>query len=488
MKEEILYQVWLEDLSNRSLKTNSGEDIKILYPGEHEPDQPGPDFKNAKIKIGNIIFVGDVEIDLKQNDWWTHGHKNDPNYAAVILHVSVFDKKFNYLYNVYNRKIYTLDISSYLDEESFNLLKSKTNIQKQKKFIPCEGSVIIENKEQTVDYIRSLGISRFEKKSYRILERLKELAYNKKVSEPIIAYQYGEDFYSKEFTATDFMDKEIWEQAFYEFLFEALGYTLNKEIMLKLAQAVTLSYIKNAVLDLDKDIITKIEAAFFNISGLWDINNNNIVDDYEKKVCEIWHQLKLSYDGRTFDRNDWKFFRLRPQNFPTIRLAGGSRLVYEILFENLIKKIFEILRREQSLYEYIQLLQSLFIVKADGYWSEYYDCGKKASEKFKYFIGINRADEIIMNVVLPFAYIYADIFQKQEIKQKTIQIFSYYSIKENNSITNKLSEILQIKSDKAVIYQGLLELYRNWCCKRKCSQCAIWVANVKKQKDELKNS
>jgi hypothetical protein len=486
MKEKVLYQIWKNELINKPLLTNGGEEIRILHPGEQNENEDGPDFKNAKIKIGNITFIGDVEIDLKQNDWWNHGHKKDEKYSKVILHVSAFKKKFNYLFNLYNRKVYTLDLSNYVDMEKLSLLSNKNFDDENKQFIYCENFISSDSKENIINFVNKLGYERFQKKARRILDRLKELSYAKKISEPIVVYQFGEDFYSKEFKPEDFKDKDIWEQTFYEFIFEALGYSLNKEIMIKLAQAVDLNFIKK-IIDSNEDKILIIESVLFNISGLFE-SAIELSDSYEKKILELWRKYDKIYDGERFERSQWKFFRIRPQNFPTIRLAGGSRIIIKIIFENFLKNIFSILSLEFDSKEIIGKLQELFIIKAEGYWKTNYDFGKSANENFKYFIGISRADEIIMNVVLPFAYVYGDIFNKINLKTKAITLFSNYDIKENNSITEKLSEIFGIKSDKALIYQGLLELYRSWCCKKKCSQCPNYLSLNKINETEKKLS
>lgn len=478
--EKELYSVWQNQSFQNPLETISGDKITVHHPGEFNKDTSGPDFLNARIQIGNLTFVGDVEIDRDYNDWKRHGHNIDKRYNKVVLHIS-FTNKFhqNYVYTKEGRKIPSLCLSDFVSEEEINLINEKlNNIEKELSTkLRC-----LEHRDEIPYYkkkkiIAELGIHRFEKKSVRMFSRLKELRYLNElnIKEPVISYELSEEYQNKKFNPEDFTDKELWKQLLYEFIFEALGYSKNKVPMLKLARLLPLSFFSKLGDDEEFDIF--LETMFFNVSGLIpkDKIKQGYQSTYEEDLIENWKTLSRIYDGIIMDETDWHFFQLRPQNFPTIRIAGGLHIAKQIYKEDLVASIIKKFMEVKKISLLIGLLRSLFIIKSYGYWQNHYVFNKKSESQIKYFVGSGRADEIMVNVVLPFLSVYFEIFGKPDLAKKVLKVYSAYHQSNTNKIVREVAENIDMEEEikKTVIIQGMIELFRSYCSKNKCLECSI---------------
>lgn len=477
--EKELYDVWTGQEYKDVFKTIAGEEISVLDPGFRSDDLPGPDFKNARIRIGNITFVGDVEIDTDYNDWKNHGHNIDSRYNKVILHLSLFNKNhYHHVYNKDGRKIPTVCILDFIKEEITTIPKKDNNDQEKGYSIKCSDYHHTCDIEIKNNFLAQLGLERFEKKCTKIYDRLKELKYVNEfhLSEPVISYDLSEKFHERNFTNRDFQDKDIWKQILYEQVFEALGYSKNKTQMLELARLAKISYLNK--LDIDGITIDKFEAILFYISGLIP-DPEKLKEEETKKYLErlglIWDSVKPFYDGAFMEKEKWNFFRLRPQNFPTIRITAGAKILNSIMHENLIpviaKKIIEI----RNLTVLINSLRSLFVIKSDGFWQNHYVFDQRANTQIKYFVGISRSDEIIINVILPYFSVYFEVFGNTQAARKILKIYEIYNQKTDNSLITDMAKALGIleESKRTIISQGMIELFRGYCSKNRCLECEI---------------
>ena len=328
------------------------------------------------------------------------------------------------------------------------------------------------------NYLRHLGNLRFEKKCKKIYSRLKELQFIKELDlkEPVISYNLTSQFNERNFVHSDFNSKEIWQQLLYELIFEALGFSKNKLQMLHLAQAANINFLNK--IENDGILVEKYEAVLLFVSGI--INGSDPPDDpgsknYHEKISLHWNSLRSFYDGLIYDSSSWHFFRLRPQNFPTIRIAGGARILAGLLHRNLIpslaKKILEI----HNLEVLAKSLRSVFVIKAQGFWRNHYLIEKAANVEIKYFVGVSRADEIVINVVLPFFSVYFDLFGKPEGVKKLLKLYNVYQEHSENQLTNEVARQINMveHSQKTVFSQGMIELFRSYCSKNRCLECEI---------------
>ncbi len=480
VSENELHNIWMRQSFTSALKTQSGDVVSVLAHGERNTSASGPDFKNARIRIGNLVYVGDVEIDGDYNNWKTHGHNIDSKYNKVILHISLTNKNnHHYIYTKDGRKVPTLTLERFLKRVLFDKANAEIQINNESKnsFIRCNS---ISDVVETFDkkrFIAKLGVERFSKKCDRIYQRLKELSYisELKISEPTIKYSMHPDFVKKEFSSEDFKNKNLWQQLLYELLFEALGYSQNKEIMKKMAQTINIDFIIN---NFNKDNFNEIESLFFNVSGMMpEVKKlpKEEVSEYTKKLATEWETISKKYDGKRFSETDWHFFRIRPQNFPTIRLVGGIQYLDFILNKNLISVIIKKIEEIRKISILVNSIRSLLIIKSHGFWKTHYIFDLPSKNEIKYFIGFSRADEIIVNIILPFFMVYFDVFGKKELSKKILQIYNRYEQRDDNKITREVSKGLGIVNlQKNTIYaQGMIELYRNYCSKNKCLECEI---------------
>ncbi len=478
--EKPLYELWEKQEFNDKLYSVDRHEIEVLFPGELNNDSSGPDFKNAKIRIDNIIFVGDVEIDVDYSGWKQHGHNINNHYNHVILHV-VLNNKHNhpYVYSKGGRKIPTLSLRNYISSDYLNAIKNQELSEpKFKSRLKCNG------KAKEVDYfirekfVAELGMERFKKKMNRLFHRLLELKYldENLIGEPKINYQIPPEYGKQVFSREDFSKKELWEELFYEFLFEALGYTKNKNSMKQLAELANLRFLKKV--GKEGDYLLKLQAVLFRVSGIFETvteTEEKETAEYQQLLEEHWKELNGLYDSEYLTETDWQFFKMRPQNFPTVRIAAGSFFVKQIIEENLVPSLINLFGSDLSMNEIMKRLRSYFVVKSFGFWKNHFTFYKKAKTELRYFVGLSRADEIIVNVVLPFLALYFKLFGLNEHLRKVLKVYNLYSQKSEYSLVEEIAEIIGLENliHRTVFVQGMLDLYRSYCSKNKCLECRI---------------
>ncbi len=474
--EEILYKYWMNYKEFGHLKTIDGEDIEILDIGILNGAEGGPDFKNSRIRIGNFVYVGDVEIDTNYSDWVNHAHHINNHYNKVILHVSLYNKQHQeYVYTRDGRRVPNLCLSDYLKPQILYEIKEHLDNMNEHFYLKCYKDIKIVSEEKRLEILSNLGIERLNKKCENILSRLKELSYinNLELKEPVIHYNLSQEENEKKIDIKNLEKPGIWEQVLYELVFEALGYSKNKVPMNLLAKAANISFIK--LLNGD-NFVEKIEAALFNIANLFNENlraDTANLSDYVKNIVKNWQQIKKVYDGEILTDVEWHFFKLRPQNFPTIRIAGGARFLDLMINHNLINVIIKKIKEIHNLNVLINSIKNLFVIKAEGYWKDHYVFEKQIKSEIKYFVGVQRAEEIIINVIIPFFLVYFRVFNYPVEVKRIIQIYTNFTQKSDNSIIDEVAKELQLESylEKTIITQGMLQLFRNYCSKNRCPEC-----------------
>lgn len=479
ISEEVIYKIWEERRLDPSLATVEGTSIEIIDPGVRNENEAGPDYKHARIRIGNITFTGDIEIDNFHSDWKAHGHNLNARYNKVILHVVLSnDSSYPYVVTSNGRKIPTFELEKFLSEPiKENLPKDLESIKDHGDIkMPCkEVNSQIERREK-LRFIKELGLIRFKRKCEKNLERLKELILidELKIKEPIVYHDFHQQINEREFSQKDFEPAIFWEQLLYEQLFEALGYSKNKDIMLKLSRAVDVKFLKS----LENISSEKIESILLKVSGLipevTDISDED-TSQYIRKCVDTWDEVKQKYDSQNFTKEDWHFFKLRPQNFPTIRLAAGARCAENLLKYNQINLLVKIFQENSETSKIVSKLRNSLIIKGEGYWSNHYNFNKTTKSKLNYFVGIGRADEIIINIILPVFSVYFELKNEKSLSQKVLEIYLNFYQKEGNHLVDQVNDALGLKNEKfrSVYYQGMIDLFRNYCIKQKCLQCEI---------------
>jgi len=416
MKEDFLHFIWKNRLFNDiSLLTTTGEKITVLNPGIHNFDS-GPDFFDAKIQIGDIVWAGNVEIHQKSSDWYVHGHEKDAAYDNVILHV-VYQDDIP-VYNSNNNQIPTLIISKYLD---MNLLKNFNSLIKNKSILRCQNKLQWVDSLVIINYKYKLFFERLEQKNEIIKSMLQKTKNN-------------------------------WNSVLYITLLKYFGGTVNKEAFEQLANLLPYKIFQKYT-----DNVLKLEALLFGVGGM--LNEEKLENTKYCQLRKEYRFLKKKHQLMELDAHIIRFHRLRPVGFPTLRLAQFAMLYHQkkFLFEKLMK-----IKNPKEAYDILQ-------TTADQYWDTHYTFDKLTKTKKK-TLGKDFIDRILINVVVPlkFAYQkYLGIDQAEDIVNFMEQIKP-----EKNRIVDIFHKI-KLHSKNALDTQAIIQLNENFCNKDRCLHCDI---------------
>ena len=422
MQEDLLQYIWqFQYFNNSELHTASGESIQIIHPGSHNSNQ-GPDFTGAKIKINKTLWAGNVELHINSSDWNLHKHSSDLNFNNIILHV-VWNHNIP-VKDVNGNEVFTLELKNRVSKL---LMEKYRELMDTAQFIPCEGQVREVHELTLTSWKQRLVAERLVTKSRRILSILNETNFH-------------------------------WEETFWWLIAANFGLKVNSDFFQRIAGTLPV-----AILAKHKNRIVQIESLLFGQAGLL---SSQLSDDYPRMLQkEYWfYQKKYALkpvDGKLF------FLRMRPANFPTIRLAQLSMLIHrsEHLFANI--------KDAKALTEIKQMLD----VTANDYWHYHYMFDQESDFKEK-ALGSQMINNIIINTVVPVLFAFGLHHNEQVYKDKAVQWLNELS-PENNMIT-KGFESLAFPNKTAFDSQGLLQLKNEYCNKRLCLHCAIGNALLKR--------
>tara|TARA_R110001592_G_scaffold58067_6_gene176306 strand:+ start:1169 stop:2446 length:1278 start_codon:yes stop_codon:yes gene_type:complete len=416
MKEDFLHYIWNFKLFNtNNLKTSKLEDIKIIKSGQHNTDA-GPDFFNAKIQIDNTIWVGNVEIHIKSSDWNKHKHQYDNAYDNVILHV-VYENDEQIL-NSKNQAIPTVALKSIILE---NVNENYNNLNQSLSWIPCANQISAVDSFTINSWLERLAYERLERKAEEI---------------KIILAQ----------------NKNDWESTFYQLLVKYFGLKVNALPFELLAQNTPLK-----VLEKHRNI-ESVEAILFGQAGFL---NETKEDEYYLKLQKEYDFLKNKFKLTPIDMSVWKFLRLRPYNFPTIRIAQIAQL-----FVKQARMFNKIVNTEK-----LEGIQSLFNVSASNYWDNHFNFKNPSKQVLAKQLGSLTINNIIINVVIPVTFVYGKTINDEEIVSKSLNWLEELKAENNSIITNW--KALNINPNNALQSQALIELKNNYCSEKKCLNCSI---------------
>jgi len=415
MKEDFLHHVWQhKKFAVTQLQTTIGESIQILHSGQYL-QLAGPDFFNAQIIIGNQKWAGNIEIHLKSSDWYLHNHEKDANYDSVILHV-VWEHDTP-IFRKDNLEIPTLELRNYIALTDVHKYQSLIT---QKSWIYCENDIHKVNDFIFKNWQERLYFERLERKLSEIAQLLKE-------------------------------SNNDWEAVLFCLLAKNFGLNTNGALFLNIAKSIPFSVIRK-----ESFAIENLEALFF---GQANMLQTNFQDSYPNKLQHDYNYLchKYTISIRVFDKVE--FFKHRPDNFPTIRLAQLAALYHKE--HNLFSKIVNV----SSITE----IYTLFQIEVNDYWETHYNFEKKSVAKKKK-MSHSFIDLIVMNTLIPVRFAYEQSLHK-ESTQEIIELTTALQ-PEKNIIIDKFAAI-GILAENAFQSQSLLQLKKEYCDAKKCLQCAI---------------
>jgi len=422
MLEDLFQYVWKMKLfDTNNLKTSDGEIVEILQVGTQNYHS-GPDFFNAKIKIGNTLWAGNVELHVKSSDWYLHQHQHDLAYENIILHVVYSDDKPILKSN--GQVLKTLVLKEHISDE---IIKKYKNFKENNYTIPCEKSVKNVPTAIVQSYLEKLVVTRLEHKSQQVEKLLAE-------------------------------NNNHWEQAFYLQLASNFGFKINQIPFELIARNTPLSLLAK-----HKNNIHQIEALLFGQAGFL---NNTFTEQYPLLLQNEYAFLKKKYQLNNIASHTWKLSSLRPVNFPTIRIAQFASLVHQS--SHLFSKVIATEKTDE--------LFKLFSVSASPFWDTHYNFDTNASH-LKKNIGKTAIENIIINTIVPFIFVYGKQYGNENKCELALQILERIS-PEKNSILELWSTI-GIKAQNALQSQALIELKNNHCNLKKCLQCPIGYFIIK---------
>jgi len=492
--ERFLRQIWkFRRFDDSRLMTTDGRRVEIISAGRLNTDG-GPDFAGASVRIGGILYCGDVEIHETEAGWTAHGHHRDAAYNGVVLHV-VIDAPPGTPGSLTRsrRRIPVLPLRNSLTagrQEIWSMMILGERAER-KGTIGCAPRAALPESQALRGWLMKLAHERIELKVQRFEERLRELSDESRLTLSEPSYPYEEIPFGlnpEEIPpppppnpAVDYSPVHLWLQLLFEGALEALGYSKNQRPFVRLARIAHLRGIaeKCAASEGEEQLLTA-EAMLFGIAGL--VPSAKSRSDpggrsYVGAVRARWEGLRSTYHGEILNPTEWQFFRLRPENFPTVRIAGAARLALGILQDGFFRTIIrEIKSPAVPETGSAAQLESNFIVPAEGYWSGHFVFGELSGIQLKRLVGKQRAREIVLNTVIPVCCLYARLFKDREVRERVHRLFETYPPTDGNTITRMMEEQLGgpgYSLDSAALQQGAIQLYKYYCLEERCGECAL---------------
>jgi len=416
MTEEFLHHIWKFRLFDQlELKTTTGEKIEIQKPGEHNFDA-GPDFFNGKIKVGETLWAGNVEVHVNSSDWNRHSHQKDKAYDNIILHV--VNNVDIVLHRSSGEKIPTLEIKNRIHKK---LYQNYLDFKSSNDWIPCANQIatvpeIILN--STKD---KLLLERLQRKSIAIVNSLA-------------------------------LNNNNWEETFYQNLARNFGFKTNAEPFELLAKSVP-----SIILGKHKNSLLQIEALLFGQAGML---FEHFSEKYPQQLQNEYAFLKQKFKLQPIEKHLWKYLRLRPINFPSIRIAQFANLIFNS--SHLFSKVLEL--------ENASNLKKMMDVSVSEYWHSHFMLDRKSNNKPKH-LGDESINNIIINTIVPFLFVYGKQKDDERYVNRAL-LFLEETLGENNSIIRKWEE-LGVPVKTAHSTQALLQLKNEYCNNKKCLSCSI---------------
>ena len=418
MSEDFLHYLWMYkkfELSN--LKTTTQQKITIQQTGVYNTQNSGPDFFNAMICIDDQKWAGTVEVHIKSSDWYVHNHENDPAYHNVILHVVWEDDTEIFRRN--NTRLPTLQLKDYISDTWFTKYKDlykNTAMQ----WVPCAKQIHEIPRFIMSNWQERLYVERLEEKSELIIELLKH-------------------------------SKNNWEAVLFKLLAKNFGLKANGEAFLSIANSFDFS-----ILQKNSGALDTLEALLLGQANLL-VEESKMI--YFQKLKNEFAFLKNKYSLENIGIIPVQFFRLRPSNFPTIRLSQLAMLYTknQQLFSHIVKATD------------IEDFYDLFGIETSPFWENHYTFQKESHSRKKRLTK-SFIDLIIINTIIPIRFVYAKYMNKNP-EEEVFTLLSQLPYEKNSIVDAFIS--LKMPIYNAVHSQAVLQLKNSYCDQKACLKCAI---------------
>ncbi len=415
MNEDFLQYAWNYHLfDSESLMSSQGNRIELVDTGRLNRDS-GPDFFESRVQIDDLLWVGNVEMHLRASDWYRHNHDKDLAYNNVILHVVLENDRDVILSD--GRLLPCLELKI---PDAF--LSKYQSLMSSQSWIPCQVDIPKLNDFFVNHWLDRMLLERMERKADEIRKMYHQ-------------------------------NSNSWEETFYQLLARYFGMKVNADPFEQLARSVPLK-----ILAKQKNSLLQLEAVFFGQAGFLD---DAITDDqYYTSLQTEYRFLQSKFKLKPIEKRRWKFMRLHPFNFPTVRIAQLSSLVYHS--QSLFSKIIN----AETLDEFYVLLQS----KASLYWEIHYRFGEKVDFKNK-VLGKLTIDILIINAVVPILFVYGREIGSSAHVDRALYFLEKLKPEKNSIIKMWVKSGVEVKS--AYQSQSLLHLKSEYCSKYRCLECEL---------------
>lgn len=415
MNELFLYYLWEQRLLYGDLFTTKGESIDIIKTGYRNTDS-GPDFREARIRIGITEWVGDVEIHVRTSDWNRHRHQEDRAYNSVVLHVV-------YWHDLDVNDIPVLELKGHYDQALFGCYQK---FMGSRGWIPCERSVMQVHQLTWSCWFDRLVVERLEHKIQPIITMLEGNHYD-------------------------------WEDTAYRLIMRYFGMKVNREAFDSLSKILPLKILlKHA------DNLLQVEAMLFGCSGLLD---GEFQDDYPKLLQREFRVMKAKFGLVSLPKEYWHYLRMRPSNFPTIRLAQMAMLIHRN------RGMFSKIIHAKNIYE----MERLFEVQTSEYWEGHYRFDVKTQKKPRH-VGTSTVEILVINAIVPLLFCYGKLHKDNELCETALNLLENIHA-EDNHIVRRYCD-MGLKPSNALQSQAILQLYSTYCKRRRCLDCMAGVTLI----------
>lgn len=418
MTEKLLQYIWRFQYFNHALLTTTeNEPLQINNAGILNTNQ-GPDFLEANIKVADTIWAGNIELHLKSSDWVTHRHGEDKNYGNIILHVVWLDD------GLIDLSFPVLELQSRV---SNMLLNRYDELMNATTFIPCEQNIQHINNLTWKSWADRLLAERLQQKAAVIFEHLA-------------------------------VNNNHWEETFWWLLAYNFGIKVNSETFEKIARSLPVTLLAK-----HKNQPHQLEALLLGQAGLL---YSNFTESYPLMLQKEYWYLKKKYTLPSIQLPLF-FLRMRPANFPTVRLAQLAMLINKSLH------LFSVIRESLFLKE----IKDLLNVSANDYWHYHYRLDEPTAYKEKH-LGSQMVNNLLINTVIPVVFAYGVYNREEKYQAKALQWLEQITAEKNN-ITQAFGAI-GVQNKNAFDSQFLIQLKNEYCNQRRCLECAVGNSLLKK--------
>lgn len=423
MTEALFQYIWqTQQFDNRNLRTTRGERVIVIHPGYHNTDA-GPDFLHAKIRIGNALWAGHVELHMQSSHWKQHRHSEDSAYHNVILHV-VYHNDGDIRVPGHGEPLPTLELKPLISSPMMRIYQQF--YQNQKDFA-CQDHFANVDEEIVVLSVQRMAVERLEEKAGRMRELWEDL------------------------------DRD-WLHTLFCLVARALAGPLNSDSMESLVRRLHPRLLLRA-----KDRLVELEALIFGTAGLL----NEKRDTYTAELQKHFHFWQQKHPIQTMNPAVWKYARMRPDNFVDTRLAQFAHWIHgndAVWSKMLAAKNWKSLR-------------AIFDIRLMHYWAEHYRLGSKTGKRQRR-LGDQSVRLIVINAVAPLIFLYGKQQSDPDLQNRAMQWLMELP-PEKNKLVNAWAQ-LGITPTNGFEAQGLLYWRKAYCLHKHCAKCPVGHALLRK--------